>query len=136
MIGGILLGISKQASPSWLSWPKLLAEVSGVSWVIRVHWVSGSWVGEARAHDHRSARVEAAPLPIWALLCCLCPLQPEPLAGSVPDVQWVSCCCWPKSGREQAGMLQVSLCSSAPAWEIAHVCGIPKGRSLFPRNRD
>lgn len=97
----------QQASFSQLvAWPKLLAEVSGVSWDIRIHWVSGSWVGGVRQGPM------ITDLPGWKLhhcpfgLCCAA-CAPYSLSRwlSAPDVQWVSCCCWPRSGREHVSML-------------------------------
>lgn len=63
-------GGQQTGNPSWLPWPKRLAGVSGVSRAIRIHWVSGSWVGGVRQ------RPMMTDLPGWKLqhcplgLCC------------------------------------------------------------------
>lgn len=98
-------------------------------------WELGRW-GEAGAHDHRSAGMEAAPLPIWAVLPV--PLQPELLAGSAHGVRWVCCCCWPRSWeRADRHAPSVPACSSSPAWEIARVVRDPEGKEFVSKeNRD
>lgn len=134
MRGGILLGVSRQAFPSWLPQPKLLAEVSGVSWGIRIHGVSGSWVGGVRQGpmitDLLGWKLHHCPFG----LCCLCPCSLSCWLGVHTVCSGCAAAAGQGPGREQAGMLRVSL--HAPLLLLGRLlmwCEIPKGRSLFPR---